>query len=103
MYTLAVHSPHGYCGQCRPSWESAAQALTGPQSCPSRGEVGFCSSSHLWRWESTAHCWEIGMMPVYVEARDLVTILAEREECFSVFSPGWKTQGQIRKDCQLGF
>lgn len=27
-------------------------------------------------------------MPLYLEARDLVAVLAEREECSSVFSPG---------------
>lgn len=60
--------------------ESAAWSPAGPQMCP---------SSHLQRWESaTPIVWEIGIMPLYLEARDLVTILAKGEECSSVFNGG---------------
>lgn len=52
-------------------------------------ELGSCPSSHLLRWESTAPIVrEIGIMPLKPGARDLVTLLAKREECSSVFCPG---------------
>lgn len=61
-------------------------------------DLGSCPSRHLQRWASIAPIvWEIGAMPLCLEARDLVTILAKREECSSVFSPGrgWEREGKL--------
>lgn len=78
----------------KPSQESEAW---GPRQvhrgAPLGVELGSCPSRHLWRWESTAPIvWEIGIMPQYLEARDVVTILAKREKCSSVFSPGRRAE-----------
>lgn len=82
------------------SQNSAAQA--GPQLPLQGWNLAPVPLSHLWRWASTARIvWEIGTAPLCFEARDLVTILAEREECSAVFSPGrWdgKEKGGCQKD-----
>ena len=85
------------------SWESAAW---GPgrstEVFPLGVEFGFFPSSHLCRWESIALIiWEIGIIPLHPEARDLVTILAKRGECSCVFRPG-RELGKQEKGCQWG-
>lgn len=71
----------------------------GPRMAPLGVDLGSCPSSHLRRWASIAPIvWEIGVVPLCLEARDLVTILAKREECSSVFSPGrgWEREGKCQ-------
>ena len=84
------------------NWESAAWGSgRSTEVFPLGVELGFFPASHLWRWESIALIvWEIGIMPLYPEARDLVTILAKRGECSCVFSPGRGLGKQ--KNCQRG-
>ena len=86
----AFHSLIAHCDRCQ-----AEPGICSPgpwqvyRGAPLGVELGSFPSSHLWRWESTAPIvWEIGIMPLYPEARDLVTILAKRKECSCVFSPG---------------
>lgn len=91
-----THS-HGHCNQCQAEPKICSPGMS--TVTPLRVEFGSCPSSHLWRWASTAPIvWEIGIMPLYLEARDLVTILTKREECSSVFSPGrwgWIREGRL--------
>ena len=84
------------------NWESAAWGSgRSTEVFPLGVELGFFPASHLWRWESIALIvWEIGIMSLYPEARDLVTILAKRGECSCVFSPGRGLGKQ--KNCQRG-
>lgn len=106
-------SDHEWASKCDPAFHSRIPPLWSvsswaktcspgpwqvPRVAPLGVDLGSCPSSHLRRWASIAPIVrEIGVMPLCLEARDLVTILAKREECSSVFSPGrgWEREGKL--------
>lgn len=96
-----------YCDQCQvkpkicsPGPWQVYRVDPPPPSLP-EVEFGLCSCRHLWRWASTAPIvWEIGIMPLYLEARDVVTFWQREKNALLYLSQ--EGCGKEKEGCQKG-
>lgn len=97
-----AHS-RGHCNRCQAEPKLSSPGPWLGHSYALGVEFGSGSPSHLWRWASLAPIvGEVGKMPLYFEARDLVTIFWQREKnalLYLALAAGWEREGRLSERC----